>query len=85
MSCCPEARAEHGDVALARERKVKKQKIDTRPEVSEAWRAYLANPDSVGGWREDCPCPKMKCERHGQCRLCYDFHASGKRLPFCER
>jgi len=35
--------------------------------------------------REDCPCTKRKCERHGKCRECYEFHSGGRRPPYCLR
>lgn len=70
---------------MAKEKKPRKQKIDSRPEESLEWRQYLMDPTSVPVSREDCPCPKKKCDRRGKCRECYEFHLAGKRLPFCIR
>ncbi len=36
-------------------------------------------------YREDCPCPKEKCERHKQCDPCRAYHAAKKQRPYCER
>jgi hypothetical protein len=68
-----------------RAKKEKKRKIDTRPQDSAEWRLYLMDPGSVPGYREDCPCKKEKCERHGSCQECYAYHAAGKLLPCCLR
>jgi hypothetical protein len=41
---------------------------------------------SVPMFQEDCPCRKKKCERHGRCQQCREYHASnGKRPPYCLR
>ena len=32
-----------------------------------------------------CPCPRMKCERHGRCTECWNYHFSKKKLPYCLR
>jgi hypothetical protein len=40
------------------------------------------------GWKElrsDCPCPKQKCERHGWCDDCRDWHGRKNKLPRCEK
>ncbi len=36
-------------------------------------------------FREDCPCPKKKCERHGHCMVCRAHHGRRNHLPYCER
>lgn len=64
--------------------KEKKRKADKRLDV-QAWREYLSDPDVLPAFREDCPCTKKKCERHGQCGECYRHHAAGRLLPFCLR
>ncbi len=33
----------------------------------------------------DCPCPKVECERHGNCDECEENHTSKGALPFCKR
>jgi hypothetical protein len=33
----------------------------------------------------DCNCPKTKCERHGKCDECRQFHGAKGKLPYCER
>ena len=33
----------------------------------------------------DCPCPKAKCERHGDCEPCREYHYAKGKLPYCER
>jgi hypothetical protein len=33
----------------------------------------------------DCPCPKQRCPRRGQCLACAAYHAEKQRLPFCLR
>ncbi len=40
---------------------------------------------SVPEFREDCPCRKSKCERHGRCSECHTYHAAGKGRPYCLR
>jgi hypothetical protein len=35
--------------------------------------------------RQDCPCPKKKCERHGKCEECTAHHAKKGKLPYCKR
>lgn len=35
--------------------------------------------------REDCPCKREKCERHGNCSACREHHSSKRRPPSCER
>ncbi|WP_176718780.1 MULTISPECIES: hypothetical protein [Caloranaerobacter] len=35
--------------------------------------------------KENCPCPKKKCERFGKCEECREFHKKKNRLPYCER
>jgi len=32
-----------------------------------------------------CNCPKTKCERHGLCDLCREYHYGKGKLPYCER
>ncbi|MGB8261775.1 MAG: hypothetical protein WCE75_15545 [Terracidiphilus sp.] len=34
-----------------------------------------------------CPCPKLKCPRHGDCGPCREYHRNRKhpRPPRCER
>lgn len=32
-----------------------------------------------------CNCPKLNCERHGDCVRCEEYHKEGKRLPYCKR
>ncbi|MDD6991992.1 MAG: hypothetical protein PUI48_09220 [Oscillospiraceae bacterium] len=34
---------------------------------------------------ENCPCKKKKCERHGKCDECRNYHANSKRQRPCER
>ena len=36
-------------------------------------------------FREDCPCPKVNCERHGYCEPCRAYHGAKGKLPRCER
>jgi hypothetical protein len=33
----------------------------------------------------DCPCPKNKCDRHGNCTKCEDHHGKKGKLPYCKR
>ena len=35
--------------------------------------------------RGDCPCPKKKCERHGNCGECTQHHAKKGKMPYCKR
>ena len=35
--------------------------------------------------KEDCPCKKKNCERHGDCDACRAYHAESKRKRPCER
>jgi hypothetical protein len=35
--------------------------------------------------KEDCPCPKVKCENHGFCDACREKHYSKGGLPYCEQ
>ena len=35
--------------------------------------------------REDCPCPKKKCSRHGLCEKCERHHGGRRKLPYCKR
>jgi hypothetical protein len=35
--------------------------------------------------KEDCPCPKLKCERHGNCEACEAYHGRKSTLTFCKR
>ena len=32
-----------------------------------------------------CTCKKTKCERHGKCKECIEYHNNSKRLPYCKR
>jgi hypothetical protein len=32
---------------------------------------------------DKCNCPKIKCERHGNCKPCIEHHL--KSLPYCKR
>ncbi|WP_200814960.1 hypothetical protein [Scatolibacter rhodanostii] len=32
-----------------------------------------------------CPCKKEKCERHGKCGECVDFHKTSIYKPYCMR
>jgi hypothetical protein len=36
-------------------------------------------------FREDCPCPKKKCVRHGKCDECTRYHGAKGKLPYCKR
>ena len=69
---------------MKRTKKERKKKSDKRLDLPE-WRQYLSDPDSIPTYRDDCPCPKKKCERHDKCRECYAYHAAGKKLPYCIR
>ncbi len=35
----------------------------------------------------DCPCKRVKCERHGDCEACREHHHTSLRKPLtsCER
>lgn len=35
--------------------------------------------------KEDCPCKKKNCKRHGDCDACRAYHAKSKRKRPCER
>lgn len=36
--------------------------------------------------KKECPCKRVKCERHGDCAACRAHHAEIKRSPnACER
>lgn len=35
--------------------------------------------------RESCDCPKRRCERHGMCAECIEYHSRKGRLPYCKR
>jgi len=39
----------------------------------------------VEGFKEDCPCPKISCRRHGICEECTPHHAEKGKLPYCKR
>ncbi len=69
---------------MKRVKKQKRQRYDKRLH-SPYWRQYLEDADSIPAFRDDCPCTKKKCEKHGRCRECYDYHAAGKLLPYCLR
>ena len=32
---------------------------------------------------KECTCPKITCERHGNCELCEEHHKES--APFCKR
>ena len=34
---------------------------------------------------KECTCPKVDCERHGNCDACEENHTSKGALPFCKR
>lgn len=38
-----------------------------------------------GKFKEDCPCPKVSCRRHGICDECTPHHAEDGKLPYCKR
>ena len=40
---------------------------------------------SGGGFQVECLCPKKKCERHGKCEECTQYHATKDKLPYCKR
>lgn len=33
----------------------------------------------------ECKCPNVKCERHGNCAACADHHNNKTNAPFCQR
>ena len=34
----------------------------------------------------ECNCRKKKCERHGKCKECIEYHTKNpKYLPYCKR
>lgn len=35
--------------------------------------------------KDDCPCSKINCERHGNCVPCREHHYAKFKLPSCER
>ena len=35
--------------------------------------------------REDCPCVKKRCPRHGDCDACTAHHQGRRRPPYCQR
>ena len=36
--------------------------------------------------KSDCPCKRLRCERHGRCAECRSYHAERKKsTPACER
>lgn len=35
--------------------------------------------------KKNCPCPKEKCKRWGDCQACESYHGRKGRLPFCKR
>ncbi len=52
---------------------------------SDAKGAVLAQDSSLPDFRADCPCPKVKCERHGKCQECYTYHGAKGKVPRCMR
>jgi hypothetical protein len=42
----------------------------------------INHPDPLPLFREDCPCRKKKCVRHGKCVECVEHHALKNRLPY---
>lgn len=67
-------------------RSIKKAaKEAARVQAEAAHAALIDEAESVPEFREDCPCKKEKCERHGKCHECYLFHHKGKLMPFCRR
>jgi hypothetical protein len=32
-----------------------------------------------------CNCPRVECERHGDCNACRENHKAREYAPFCER
>lgn len=38
------------------------------------------------GLKQDCPCKRLRCPRHGKCAECRSYHSSDKKsAPACER
>lgn len=35
--------------------------------------------------REDCPCKRTRCPRHGDCIACREYHADKQNPVFCQR
>jgi len=35
--------------------------------------------------KADCPCPKLKCERHANCEACEAYHGRKGTRTFCKR
>jgi len=35
--------------------------------------------------KEICDCKKIKCERHGKCKECIEYHKNHKRPVYCKR
>lgn len=35
--------------------------------------------------REDCPCKRARCPRHGNCEACRAHHAGSKYSAACDR
>ncbi len=36
--------------------------------------------------KPDCQCKRLKCDRHGNCAACKEYHTTVmKYLPYCER
>ena len=35
--------------------------------------------------KTECPCKKIKCERHGKCQECENYHGKKGKLPYCKR
>ncbi|MFX0039615.1 MAG: hypothetical protein ACFFAB_09800 [Candidatus Heimdallarchaeota archaeon] len=33
----------------------------------------------------NCPCPKIGCFNHGNCKECTKYHLASNGLPFCKR
>ncbi len=34
---------------------------------------------------DSCPCPKVKCKNHSDCKLCIERHSRKKSKPYCMR
>ncbi len=32
-----------------------------------------------------CPCPKVRCKNHSDCKLCIERHSRKKSKPYCMR
>jgi len=46
------------------------------------------DPESFPERSEECPCPKVQCERRYLCRECHEYHAHRSpknKLPYCLR